>query len=198
MTDYTTQNSSEPLTPMNQEVNQPYNFNVANLPNSVNYRTPCSCCECFFYFLFFIVLIFLTCFIFIRGIQRKMPIYISLMTFFSSIIFYILLITMTISTKIHIDNSVGIIIKTRIKSLFCFNESKKIQINDVDKVIKKKLEHTDEDNGHSITYRIDIRLLNGKIIEGCKMSNIDECNRAFNILRNGLPENIIFSDNFAH
>ena len=137
MTDYSTQNYSEQLTPMNQEVNQSYNFNVANLPNSVNYRTPCSCFECFSCFLFYIILIFMTCFIFILGIQRKMPIYFSLITFFTSFILYILLSIMTISTKIHIDNSVGIITKTRIKSLFCFNESKKIQINDVDKVIKK-------------------------------------------------------------
>ena len=137
MTDYSTQNYSEQLTPMNQEVNQSYNFNVANLPNSVNYRTPCSCLECFSYFLVFIILIFITCFTFILGIQREVSVYISLITFFTSLIFYILLSIMTISTKIHIDNSVGIITKTRIKSLFCFNESKKIQINDVDKVIKK-------------------------------------------------------------
>ena len=197
MTDYSTQNYSEQLTPMNQEVNQSYNFNVANLPNSVNYRTPCSCCECFSYFLFFIIFIIITYFFFIVCIKTKFFVYISLIPFFFSLMFYILLSIRTISTKIHIDNSVGIITKTEIKSLFCFNESKKIQITDVDKVNKNKIEYTDDDNGHSITYRIYFILLNGKIIEGCEMSNINECNRAFSILRNGLPENIIINDNFA-
>ena len=50
MTDYSTQNSSEKLTPMNQDVNPSYNFNVANLPKNVTYKTPSNCEACCYIF----------------------------------------------------------------------------------------------------------------------------------------------------
>ena len=195
MTDYSTQNSSEKLTPMNQDVNPSYNFNVANLPKSVTYKTPCLFGLACVLIPFFIMLITISCIIIIQDFNQT-PVYFSLIPFFCSFIFYIFLSIMTIFTKIHIDNSVGIITKTEVKFLFCFNKSMKIQINDVKRVFTMK-EQVDEDDKR-YKFRIFFRLLNGKTIEGCEISSRNECNRAMKILRNGLPKNVIFNDNIEY
>ena len=49
-----------------------------------------------------------------------------------------------------------------------------------------------------IDFKIIFRLLNGNEIEGYTFNNKDECKKAFNIIKSGLPQNIIINDDFVY
>ncbi len=84
----------------------------------------------------------------------EMPVYISFFTFFILIVGYIPGSLMTISTKIHIDNSTGIITITERKTFCCFNVSLKIQINKIEQAFIKQIEHDRSCNIHHIISRL--------------------------------------------
>ena len=134
-------------------------------------------------------------FLIIDGMRTgEMPVYISFFTFFILIVGYIPGSLMTISTKIHIDNSTGIITITKTKTFCCFNVSEKIQINKIEQAFIKETEH-DESNS---TFKIFFRLLNRNEIPICEYERKNESYIYFNDIKNALPQNIIFNDKIVH
>ena len=193
MTDYSTQYSSAQLTPINPSQNystpletSPYNYISDNPAKIVNYKTSFMCFGILHPLVFSIVGLAATVFVIIEGMRDdNCPVYASFITFIFFIVGYTLGCLLTLRTKIHIDNSIGIISITKVKTFFWFNVTKIIQINKIQQVEK----------WNSIIYFI---FLNGNKIEGCSFQKRDECYKAFNIIKSGLPQNInfIFNDKF--
>ena len=102
--------------------------------------------------------------------------------------------------SIEIDNSVGTIIIKKIKFSFCFNKSKTINISEVRQVIIKNdcLAINNEDLNYN-TFEIIFILENREEIKGCKRvdDKNGEGNKAVNIIRSGLPQNISFTVNLV-
>ena len=97
----------------------------------------------------------ITVFFIIDGMRtREMPIYISFVTFLFCIVGYISGSFVTIYTKMHIDNSTGIITITERKTFCCFNVSMKIQINKNKQAFIKEIEHDESCTIHHIISRL--------------------------------------------
>ena len=195
MTDYSTQYSPAQLTPINPsqnyssplEVNSSYNYNLANPAKNVKYQTTFFCFGIVHPIVFSLVGLGLTVFIILEGMRNSdPPVYVSFFTFLFFIVGYTIGSFIPLCTKIYTDNYVGIIGITKVKTFFWFNESKKIPINEIQKVEKNKS-------------TLNFIFLNGSKIEGYTFQKRKECDEAFNIIRNGLPQNIIFisNDDFA-
>ena len=122
----------------------------------------------------------MTVLIIIYGMRTsEIPVYISLFIFLFLIIGYIPGSLITISTKIHIDNSAGIITKTKRKTFCCFNVSVEIQINEIEQVFIKEIEHDESSN----TFKLFFKLLNGNEIPICEYESKDESYKYFNNIK---------------
>ena len=205
MTDYSTQYSSDPLTPISPSenysnplvVNQSYNSNEINPAKSVTYKTPKE--NSYLFGFGFLIPGFITTVFMILEVFRnsEWPIYSQFLPLLFLIVGYCACSSASIYTKIDIDNSIGIITKTEVKTFCCFNESVKIQINKIDQVfMKENVVKGYEDT--RIDFKIIFRLLNGNEIEGYTFNKKDECKKAFNIIKSGLPQNIIINDDFVY
>ena len=163
MTDYQAQVSSDPLTPMNPsqnplnplEVSPSDNFNGTN-PAKTLIKRPSGIWVVFFgSIVFFMIGLSSTVLLIIDNmITSEIPIYTSFLLFLLVIIGYTLGSLATISTKIHIDNSTGIITITKRKTFCCFNVSLKIQINKIEQAFIKQIEHDGSCNIHHIISRL--------------------------------------------
>ena len=202
MTDYQTQYSSDLLTPINPsqdssiplEISPSDNFNGTNPANNIIYKTPST----YFFvpsIVIFISGLFTTGILIFEGMTNsRCPVYFSLLLFILIIIGYSIGSLASNSTKIHIDNSIGIITITEVKTFSCFNVSLKIQIKEIKQVIIRKKNDYDDDSTY---YNIFFKLLNGNEVE-VSSSEKNEIKKAFNIIRSGLPQNIIFNDDLVH
>ena len=188
MTDYSTQYSSAQLTPINPsqnystplETSLPYNYISENPAKNVKYKTSFMCFFIVHPLVFSISGLATTVFIIIEGMKdSSFPVYVSFFSFLFLIVGYTLGSLLTLRTKIHIDNSIGIISITKVKTFCWFNETKKIQIN--------KIQQVERCNS-----TINFIFLNGNKIDGCNFEKIDECYMAFHIIKSGLPQNINF------
>ena len=105
---------------------------------------------------------------------------------------------LTIYDSIEIDNLVGTIIIKKVKFSFCFNKSKTINISEVRQVIIKndRFAINDEDIDYN-TFEILFILENREEVKGCKgvYDKKGEGNKATNIIRSGLLQNISFTVN---
>ena len=199
MTDYQPQYSSDPLTPMNPyqntsntlEINPSDNFNET-IPNKTQIKKSNGIGPLFLFLIFFMVGLITTVFFIIEGMRNtRVPVYSSIFTFLFLIVGYIPFCTLTISTKIHIDNSVGIITITKRKFFCCFNESVKIQINKIEQAFIKEIQLDEVDN----KYEIFFKLLNGNEIPVCEYESKTGSYYDFNRIKSALPQNIIFNSN---
>ena len=108
----------------------------------------------------------------------------------------------TLYYKITIDQVQQIIIIKNIKLCFCFNKTKKVQIDQVVKVIVQ----TD----HSMVYRINqatyfsfkiiFELGDGSNFIGCagSINKNNESQKAMNIIRSALPQHIYFEGDLVY
>ena len=102
---------------------------------------------------------------------------------------------------IQIDNYYGIIVIKQRKISFCFNKTRKIQINEVKEVSIESDTTMYTINGKRYgSFRIIIRLNEGRRIKVCKdvIDKDNESKKAFNILRRGLSQNIPIVGNLAY
>ena len=144
MTDYSTQYSSAQLTPINPSQNystpletSPYNYISDNPAKIVNYKTSFMCFGIVHPLVFSIIGLAATVFVIIEGMRDdNCPVYASFITFIFFIVGYTLGCLLTLRTKIHIDNSIGIISITKVKTFFWLNVTKIIQINKIQQVEK--------------------------------------------------------------
>ena len=99
----------------------------------------------------------------------------------------------------HIDTYIEIIKVKTVKLFFCFNKSKKIQINDVQKIIiQKDVSVKYVINGKQVdAIEVIFKLNNESEIKGCSgvFNTNNECNKIYNFLRFSLPENILVEGN---
>ena len=205
MTDYSTQYSSDPLTPISPSekysnplvVNPSYDSNEIKPAKSVTYETPKEKIYVFALFFFITGLITTVSMILEVFKNSEWPIYVHFLPLLLLIIGYYAGGDASIYTKIHIDNSIGIITITKVKTFCCFNVSVKIQINKIDQVFIRENEVKGNEDTR-INFKIIFRLLNGNEIERYKFDKKDECKKAFNIIKCGLPQNIIFNDDLVH
>ena len=205
MTDYQTQYDSEPLTATQKssnllEVNPPNNFNATNPDTSVTYKTPLN--YGFMNIIFIIIGLFLSGLLIYSSFTiSSNTVYFSIgsiASFVFVIVGYSICSLGSIYTKIHIDKSAGIITIEKVKTFVCFNVSVKIPINKIDQVFNKEEKKKDEDDKSYFIFKILFRLLNGNEIEVCELENLNECKKAFNIIKSALPQNITFNDIFSH
>ena len=203
MTDYQAQVSYDPLIPINPsqnpsnplEVSPSDNFNGTNPVKTLIKRRSQIWVASVVSIVFFMLGSAFTAHIVIEGMGTNgFSVYPSFFTFFVLITGYTLGSLVTISTKIYIDNSTGIITITRRKTFCCFNVSMKIQINEIEQAFIKEIVDDEFPN----SYELFFRLLNGNEIPICVYESKDESYKYFNIIKNALPQNIIFNDNIVH
>ena len=164
MTDYQAQDSSELITPINPSQNALNPLKVSPSDNcngtkSIKTIIKSPGDNLFVVSIISIVLLMfglaITVFYIIEIMRtREMPKYISFFSFLFCIIGYISGSLVTISIKIHIDNSTGIITITKRKTFCCFNVSLKIQINKIEQAFIKQIEHDRSCNIHHIISRL--------------------------------------------
>ena len=174
------------------------------LLQNTTYKTRCNSLSCMFFFIGYIVgggLIILMIFLYIKKKEKSL------------IFILIFLIVWTLGftcgggllpfyISFNINSFLGIIQIKTIKLYCCFNKTKKIQINDIQKIL------IDKDN--KVNYKINNRqvdaievifkLQNEREIIGCSgiINSNDESNKIYHFLRNSLPQNILIEGNLVN
>lgn len=180
------------------QVNQSYNQSGAN----VIYKTPYNGIICLLVSLFFIIgigmeILIIFFFIVTNTIDRIYLLFIPLIFFIISIIIgsgY------NLYYSFNIDSNSGVIHIDIKKMCFCSNKKKIVLIKDIQKVIVE----TDFEASYKykgviyIFFEINFILYDGRIVKGCSgiADYNEERKKAFSILRDSLPENIIFEGDF--
>ena len=172
------------------------NENLTPTPNqlqNVTYKTGCNSFAFVFFFtgyIFSSMMVFISIFIYIT---QKAKIVLILFLF---AVFWILIFTciggywQTYYISFNINTSLGIIKVKTIKIYCCFNKTKKILINDLQKVL---IQRDNSNKGSSINGIEVVFVLNNEseIKGGSGIINYNnESNEIYNFLRNSLPENI--------
>ena len=206
MTDYPsaiTPDYRDYMTPI--EVDETTKANLENPPPSkLNYRTPCNSIEC--------VISIICIIVGISGSIIMLQDSISNDKEFKNILFSFCPLVFTLAglligfisdfyVFIQIDNYYGIIVIKQRKISFCFNKTRKIQINEVKEVSIESDTTMYTINGKRYgSFRIIIRLNEGRRIKVCKdvIDKDNESKKAFNILRRGLSQNIPIVGNLAY
>ena len=179
MTDYQAQDSSDTITPINPsqnaliplEVSPSDNFNGTNPTKTLIKRPSQIWVVSLVSIVFFMLGSAFTAHIVIEGMGTNgFSVYPSFFTFFVLITGYTLGSLVTSSTKIHIDNSAGIITIAKRKTFCCFNVSMKIQINKIEQAFIKEIENDETSN----SFKLFFRLLNGNEIPICVYESKNE------------------------
>ena len=92
---------------------------------------------------------------------------------------------------INISSTIGTIEIKKNKFLFCYNTQEILKINDVKQVIVQS---------ENSSFKIFFKLKDGREVEGCIYidNKNGEGRKAFEIIRNNLPQNISFSGDLAY
>ena len=102
----------------------------------------------------------------------------------------------------NINSFLGIIQIKTIKLCCCFNKTKTIQINDIQKILIQKNNKVifKNKNRQVDTIEVIFKLQNEREIKGCSgIININnENNKIYNFLRNSLPQNILIEGNLVN
>ena len=102
----------------------------------------------------------------------------------------------------NINSFLGIIQIKTIKLCCCFNKTKTIQINDIQKIlIQKSNKVIFKNNNRQVdTIEVIFKLQNEREIKGCSgIININnESNKIYHFLRNSLPQNILIEGNLVN
>ncbi len=174
------------------------NENLTPTPNqlqNVTYKTGCNSFAFVFFFtgyIFSSMMVFFSIFIYIT---QKAKIVLILFLF---AVFWILIFTciggywQTYYISFNINTSLGIIKVKTIKLYFCFNKTKKILINDLQKVLIQ-WHIRNRFNGIEVVFVLH----NESEIKGCSgiLFYNSEINGIYNFLRNSLPQNISIERN---
>ena len=212
MTDFLNKNGTpnyEPLTDgMSYQQNTPtpnqapiqVNQIINSYEKNATYTTPCHClASTFLIFLFFLCTL-VSAYVIGTGIfENNIKVSLSgLALLIPSSIAILIASTFNIYVVIKISSTLGTIVIKRRKLCFCFNEKEVVQINDLDQVIIEK----DEEGSFasSDVFKINFKLLNGRYAYVCRGINnkTGEGRRAYNIIRNALPQRIGVIGSFAY
>ena len=103
---------------------------------------------------------------------------------------------------INISSTSGLIIINKKKMCFCFNKQECVQINDLQQVIVQTDTTTryTECGERYYSFEVIFRLSDGREVKGCSgiIDKDGEGRRAFQIIRNALPQRIVFDGNLAY
>ena len=197
----------QPLSPTNYgNQNQPpiqvdQNYSPGG---NVNYRTPCNCIVCTIVVIFFTVGILASAFMIFNGAlsaDTKM-IFFGFIPLIFTIIATILGSCISLYWKISILSTLGIIRIEQKKICSYFSKIKTIQINDLQQVIVQ----TDDSTSYEIcgvhynAFEVIFKLANQRQVKGCTgvIDKNGEGRKAFTVIRNGLPQRIVFGGNLAY
>ena len=182
------------------------NENFTSTPNelkNVTYKTSCSCIACLFFFVGVIVgggLIIFMIILYIKEKEKKL-IYVIIFLIVWTIIFTCGGGSIPFYISFNINTYLGIIKVKTIKLYCCFNKTKTIQINDIQKVlIQKDFKVKYVINGRPVdAIEVIFKLNNEREIKGCSgiMNSNNESNKMYNFLRNALPQNIPIEGNLV-
>lgn len=186
-------------TPYNSNQNQPsiqVNQSCNNNGSNIVYKSPCNAGIVMMGICSIFVLLFGGSIIFMM-LYQGIKIYFCLIPLIFFLIGLAMLIFGNMGSSISIEPYFGTIIITKKKFLFCFNRKKIIQFNEIQQVIVESyMSHGEEDDYPY--FRVKFKLKDGKEIEACSDSNDHgEGRKAFEAIKNALPQNIPFGGDLA-
>jgi len=181
------------------EVYQPVN----SYGSDVTYRTPCNCIVGFIVVIFFIVGVGVFSFMIVNGIStgQTQTILMAFIPLIFSVVATILGSCISLYVIINISATSGLIIINKKKMCFCFSKQEVVQINDLQQVIVQTdyTTHYEINGVHYDAFEVIFRLSDGREVKGCSgiIDKNGEGRRAFQIIRNALPQRIVFGGNLA-
>ena len=181
----------------------PIQVNQSPVSNAY-YKTPCNCIVGFICVVFFIVGIGVSAFMIYTGISsgNSEQILFGLIPLVFTLVAVILGSCISLYFSLEIENSFGTIVIKKVKLFFCFSKKEILQINDLQQVVvQTDYSTTYEINGvHYDAFEIIFKLHDGREVKGCSgvIDKNGEGRKAFNIIRNALPQNIAFGGNLAY
>ena len=181
------------------QVNQP-----VSMGSNATYKTPCNCIVGFFVVTFFTVGVAVFAFMFASGISSRQTstILFSFIPLIFTAVAIILGSCISLYSIINISATLGTIIINNKKMCFCCSKQQILQINNLQQVIVQTDYSTNyEINGvHYNAFEVIFKLSDGSEIKGFSgvIDKNGEGRRAFQVIRNALPQRIGFGGNLAY
>mgnify|MGYP006873163350 CR=1 FL=1 len=219
MTDYPPQNSmntapyGDPLNsgstayPLNSQTpiqQPPLQVNEPNYGKSAFYKTPCNCIMGCLVVVFFIVGIGVSVLMISMGIanDETQTALFGLIPLIFAVIATIMGSCISLYVTINISATLGTIIINKKKMCFCFSKQEVLQINEVQQVIvQTDYSTTYEINGVQYNaFEVIFKLIDGREVVGCSgiIDKNNEGRKAFQILKDSLPQKIGYGGNLAY
>jgi hypothetical protein len=203
----------EPLTsgiPYRQNNPTPYqplfqiNKQINNIGSNAIYRTPSSPEFAIVAVIFLIIGFGVFIIMLSAAISKndKREIYQAFLPLIFVLIAFILGSCFSLYITINISANSGLIIINKKKTFFCFNKQEILQISDIQQVIVQTnyYVHYKINRQHFKSFNIIFKLFDGREVTGCYgiIDKNREGSRAFQILRNALPQRIDFDGNLTY
>ena len=187
-------------------VNQPVRSHKKKKKKKSNatYKTPCDYSNGFMVTIFFIFGVGFFSFMIAIGISnvQSQAILMAFIPLIFVVVATILGSCISLYVIINISSTSGLIIINKKKMCFCFNKQECVQINDLQQVIVQTDTTTryKECGERYYSFEVIFRLSDGREVKGCSgiIDKDGEGRRAFQIIRNALPQRIVFDGNLAY
>ena len=172
--------------------------------SKATYKTPCNYSNGFMVTIFFIFGVGFFSFMIAIGISnvQSQAILLAFIPLIFVVVATILGSCISLYVIINISSTSGLIIINKKKMCFCFNKQECVQINDLQQVIVQTDTTTryTECGERYYSFEVIFRLSDGREVKGCSgiIDKDGEGRRAFQIIRNALPQRIVFGGNLAY
>jgi len=172
--------------------------------SKATYKTPCNYSNGFMVTIFFIFGVGFFSFMIAIGISnvQSQAILMAFIPLIFVVVATILGSCISLYVIINISSTSGLIIINKKKMCFCFNKQECVQINDLQQVIVQTDTTTryTECGERYYSFEVIFRLSDGREVKGCSgiIDKDGEGRRAFQIIRNALPQRIVFDGNLAY
>ena len=172
--------------------------------SKATYKTPCNYSNGFMVTIFFIFGVGFFSFMIAIGISnvQSQAILLAFIPLIFVVVATILGSCISLYVIINISSTSGLIIINKKKMCFCFNKQECVQINDLQQVIVQTDTTTryTECGERYYSFEVIFRLSDGREVKGCSgiIDKDGEGRRAFQIIRNALPQRIVFDGNLAY
>ena len=172
--------------------------------SKATYKTPCNYSNGFMVTIFFIFGVGFFSFMIAIGISnvQSQAILMAFIPLIFVVVATILGSCISLYVIINISSTSGLIIINKKKMCFCFNKQECVQINDLQQVIVQTDTTTryKECGERYYSFEVIFRLSDGREVKGCSgiIDKDGEGRRAFQIIRNALPQRIVFDGNLAY
>ena len=172
--------------------------------SKATYKTPCNYSNGFMVTIFFIFGVGFFSFMIAIGISnvQSQAILLAFIPLIFVVVATILGSCISLYVIINISATSGLIIINKKKMCFCFSKQEVVQINDLQQVIVQTdyTTHYEINGVHYDAFEVIFRLSDGREVKGCSgiIDKDGEGRRAFQIIRNALPQRIVFDGNLAY